>query len=157
MCYCVKIVLFNSFWFSWKFSRYIYFICMRKTWLSLSHFFIYTKSDQTHGLFTIHSSSHYTFFCPFLFHFCELVCSLRYSSMNLLALMVKFLNMLLCFYLNSSLLYASSIIRTLNKLYKLYRLFELIWFMVYYFHLLYWIFNIFICKHNVSFKRNYGW
>ena len=112
-------MLFNSFWFSWKFSRYIYFICMRKTWLSLSHFFIYTKSDQTHGLFTIHSSSHYTFFCPFLFHFCELVCSLRYSSMNLLALVVKFLNMLLCFYVNSSLLYASSRIRILNKLYNL--------------------------------------
>ena len=54
-----------------------------------------------------------------MFHFCELVCSLLYSSMNLLALVVvKFLNMLLCFYLNSSLLYASSRIRTLNKLYK---------------------------------------
>ena len=53
-----------------------------------------------------------------MFHFCELVCSLLYSSMNLLALVVvKFLNMLLCFYLNSSLLYASSRIRTLNKLY----------------------------------------
>ena len=54
-----------------------------------------------------------------MFHFCELVCSLLYSSMNLLALVVvKFVNMLLCFYLNSSLLYASSRIRTLNKLYK---------------------------------------
>ena len=89
----------------------------------------YQKGTQINGLFTIHSSSHYIYIfslsCPFLFHFCELVCSLLYSSMNLLALVVvKFLNMLLCFYLNSSLLYASSRIRILNKLYTIYRSFE---------------------------------
>ena len=89
----------------------------KNTWLSLSHFIVYsTKSDQPHhGLFTIHSSSHYSYstflVCPFLFHFCELVCLLCYSSMNLLASAVKFLNMLLCFYLNSSLLHASTRIR----------------------------------------------
>ena len=95
----------------------------RYLWLTFSHIVLYMyepKRSQINGLFTIpiHLLIIHVFVCPFLFHFCELVCSLLYSSMNLLALVVKFLNMLLCFYLNSSLLYASSIIRTLNKLYK---------------------------------------
>ena len=113
-------VTYNFYLIQFVFFTVTCFMRIRKNWLTFSHYMRCIPS-QINGLFTIHSSSHYPyfFFCPFLFHFCELVCSLRYSSMNLLALVVKFLNMLLCFYLNSSLLYASSRIRILNKLYNL--------------------------------------